>query len=166
MSTVRDLSQTMIRSHGGIMVASWAVLGITGASIARFGRSWKYWLKAHRLLQVHFVPCRLQGLEEVALQISTTVLALIGEVIGFSYTKGSFRTAHSITALCVVFVTFPQVSLGAAAMKKSSSVHYSKLHKGTGYFLVGLAMWQVSLCLLKTSPLVLSRSGQDCLHWR
>eukprot|EP00210_Caulerpa_lentillifera_P000497 g480.t1 len=130
-TTVRDLSLTMIRSHGGIMVASWAVLGITGSCIARFGRSWKYWLKAHRLIQ-----------------ISTTVLALIGEVIGFSYTKGSFRTAHSITALCVVFVTFPQVSLGAAAMKKSSSVHYSKLHKGTGYFLVGLAMWQIWTGLL------------------
>ena len=79
----------------------------------------------------------------VSIQIATTVVALIGEVIGFSYTKGSFRTAHSITALCVVFVTFPQVSLGAAAMKKAGSVHYSKLHKGTGYFLIGLSMWQV-----------------------
>ena len=79
----------------------------------------------------------------VTIQIATTVVALIGEVIGFSYTKGSFRTAHSITALCVVFVTFPQVSLGAAAMKKAGSVHYSKLHKGTGYFLIGLSMWQV-----------------------
>lgn len=77
------------------------------------------------------------------MQIGTTVVALIGEVIGFSYTRGSFRTAHSITALCVVFVTFPQVSLGAAAMRKSSNPNYNKLHRGTGYFLVGLALWQV-----------------------
>lgn len=68
---------------------------------------------------------------------------MIGEVIGFSYTKGSFRTSHSITALCVVFVTFPQVSLGVSAMKKSANPHYNKLHRGTGYFLVGLALWQV-----------------------
>ena len=52
VTTVLDLSRTMIRSHGGIMVASWAVLGLVGCGIARFGRGWKYWLKAHRLIQV------------------------------------------------------------------------------------------------------------------
>ena len=52
VATVLDLSRTMIRSHGGIMVASWAVLGLVGCGIARFGRGWKYWLKAHRLIQV------------------------------------------------------------------------------------------------------------------
>ena len=52
VASVVDLSRTMIRSHGGIMVASWAVLGLIGCGIARFGRGWTYWLKAHRLLQV------------------------------------------------------------------------------------------------------------------
>ncbi|GMH33879.1 hypothetical protein BSKO_01713 [Bryopsis sp. KO-2023] len=131
VSTQVDIGRRMIESHGGIMVIAWAFIGIVGVGIARFGRGWRYWLKAHRILQ-----------------IGTTVVALIGEVIGFSYTRGSFRTAHSITALCVVFVTFPQVSLGAAAMRKSSNPNYNKLHRGTGYFLVGLALWQVWTGLL------------------
>ena len=50
--SVMDLSRTMIRAHGGIMVVAWAVLGLVGSGVARFGRGWSYWLKAHRLIQV------------------------------------------------------------------------------------------------------------------
>lgn len=101
------------------------------------------------------------------MQIGTTVVALIGEVIGFSYTRGSFRTAHSITALCVVFVTFPQVSLGAAAMRKSSNPNYNKLHRGTGYFLVGLALWQVRKgCMLSGGAHITALSSISmCSQW-
>lgn len=52
VATVLDLSRTMIQSHGYIMIIAWSVMGIAGSCIARFGRGWQYWLKAHRLLQV------------------------------------------------------------------------------------------------------------------
>lgn len=53
ISTVVDIGKTMIRSHGGIMLIAWAVLAMFGVGVARFGRGWKHWLKAHRLIQVN-----------------------------------------------------------------------------------------------------------------
>lgn len=52
VATVVDIGKRMIESHAGIMVLAWAGVGMAGVGIARFGRAWKYWLKAHRILQV------------------------------------------------------------------------------------------------------------------
>ena len=120
-----DTTHLMITAHGAILATSWAILSIFGVFIARFLRHWKQWLKFHR-----------------GIQTSVVAIALIGEVIGFAYTKGNFASAHAVTALIVIGVTFPQVALGTMAAKNRDNIYYRRIHRATGYFLMGLAFMQ------------------------
>lgn len=60
VGAVLDIGKRMIESHGGIMCMAWAGIGMVGVGIARFGRNWTYWLKAHRILQVGICTRMLQ----------------------------------------------------------------------------------------------------------
>lgn len=122
----KDNTKRMMEAHGAIMGTMWAGLAVLGVAIARFGRSWRYWMRAHR-----------------AIQTTVTAMALIGEVMGFAFTKGNLQKAHGYLAIIVIAVTFPQVTLGTLALKHQQSAHYRRLHRGTGYFLLTIAMYQV-----------------------
>ncbi|KAK3239360.1 hypothetical protein CYMTET_50709 [Cymbomonas tetramitiformis] len=115
----------MIKNHGVIMATTWAGLSVIGVFIARYLRGWSYWLKAHRYIQS-----------------LVSFMAFIGEIIGFSYTKGEFRTTHSLTAIVVVFLTFPQLTLGTLAVKRNKNVTVRQIHRVMGYSLVAIALWQ------------------------
>lgn len=58
--------------------------------------------------------------------------------------QGKVRGAHGMLFFVLVFTMFPQMLLGYYA-KKKDSFHWTKLHRGLGYFVVGTACWQMWL---------------------
>lgn len=121
----------LIDNHALIMGLTWPLLCIIGVLIARFGRSWRYWLRVHRFIQTVVVS-----------------LSFVGQVFAFIYTGGSLETTHGATAIFIICLTSPQAILGYLGARKEiptflvDAESIKRLHRVIGYILTGFCLWQ------------------------
>eukprot|EP00854_Cymbomonas_tetramitiformis_P015459 gene15459-18301_t len=121
----------LIDNHAMIMGLTWPLLCVMGVLIARFGRSWRYWLRVHRFIQTVVVS-----------------LSFVGQVFAFVYTGGSLETTHGATAIFIICFTTPQAVLGVLSCQKElpdfvfDPESIKRLHRVVGYLLTGFCLWQ------------------------
>ncbi|CAD7700700.1 unnamed protein product [Ostreobium quekettii] len=115
----------LIHAHAWIQTMSWALLAVMGLVMSRLARHWKYWMQLH-----------------IGFEVTATLLSFVGEMVAFSYSKGKVRYAHGALSFIILFASFPQVFLGWL-MVRSKQMNLKKMHRAVGYFIVGIALWQM-----------------------
>eukprot|EP00898_Chlorokybus_atmophyticus_P007760 jgi/Chlat1/7986/Chrsp7S07774 len=124
--TENSAHKRMLVAHGVIMSVAWIVISVISVFIARFGRGWKHWVFAH------------QALQTVVLMMGVT-----GVVLGYTATSRHFYTTHGIASVFIVTATLPQYLFGWLAVRhEKTTIHWRRLHRAVGYFLLGMAVMQ------------------------
>ncbi|GMH46195.1 hypothetical protein BSKO_14163 [Bryopsis sp. KO-2023] len=118
-------NRSLIVAHAWFMVLAWGLLCVMGLVMSRLTRHWKYWMQVH-----------------IACELGAVLISLIGEIMAFSYSQGKVRYAHGAISFIILFTSVPQLFLGWIA-SKSNTATIKKLHRAVGYFIVGVAFWQM-----------------------